>query len=89
MGVEKGEAPLFQLTCLSLHPAMMGEECKQLLVWGANEEWYAVQTHSRLLLRVGIKVADEWQISLGYVRGSNIYVRGYLDLRAWSLILRA
>ena len=21
---------------------------------------------------------DEWQISLGYVRGSNIYVRGYL-----------
>ena len=33
----------------------------------------------RLLLCVGIKVADEWQISLGYVRGSNIYVRGYLD----------
>jgi len=28
---------------------------------------------------------DEWQISLGYVRGSNIYVRGYLDLRAWFL----
>jgi len=28
---------------------------------------------------------DEWQISAGYVRGSNIYVRGYLDLRAWSL----
>jgi len=28
---------------------------------------------------------DEWLISLGYVRGSNIYVRGYLDLRAWSL----
>ena len=26
---------------------------------------------------------DEWQISLGYVRGSNIYVRGYLYLRAW------
>jgi len=24
----------------------------------------------RLLLRVGIKVVDEWQISLGYVRGS-------------------
>ena len=42
----------------------------------------------RLLLRVGIKVADEWQISLDYVRGSNIYVRGYLDLRAWSLRLR-
>ena len=32
---------------------------------------------------------DEWQISLGYVRGSNIYVRGYLDLRARSLRLRA
>ena len=42
----------------------------------------------RLLLRVGIKVVDEWQISWGYVRGSNIYVRGYLDLRAWSLRLR-
>ena len=42
----------------------------------------------RLLLRVGIKVADGWQISLDYVRGSNIYVRGYLDLRAWSLRLR-
>ena len=42
----------------------------------------------RLLLRVGIKVMDEWQISLGYVRGSNIYVRGYLDLHAWSLRLR-
>jgi len=24
---------------------------------------------------------DEWQISVVYVRGSNIYVRGYLDLR--------
>ena len=45
-------------------------------------------TYIRLLLRVGIKVVDEWQISLGYVRGSNIYVRGYLDLRAWSLRLR-
>ena len=42
----------------------------------------------RSLLRVGIKVMDEWQISLGYVRGFNIYVRGYLDLRAWSLRLR-
>jgi len=41
-----------------------------------------------MLLRVGMKVADEWQISLGYVRGSNIYVRGYWDLRAWSLRLR-
>ena len=45
-------------------------------------------TSIRSLLRVGIKVVDEWQISLGYVRGSNIYVRGYLDLRAWSLRLR-
>ena len=43
----------------------------------------------RWLLRVGIKVVDEWQISLDYVRGSKIYVRGYLDLRAWSLRLRA
>ena len=42
----------------------------------------------RLLLRVGIKAVDEWQISLGYVRGSNISVRGYLNLRAWSLRLR-
>jgi len=25
---------------------------------------------------------------LDYVRGSNIYVRGYLDLRTWSLRLR-
>jgi len=31
---------------------------------------------------------DEWLISLIYVRGSNIYVRGYLDLRTWSLRLR-
>ena len=46
-------------------------------------------TYIRSLLRVGVKVVDEWQISLGYVRGSNIYVRGYLDLRAWSLRLRA
>ena len=35
----------------------------------------------RLLFCLGIKVADEWQKSLDYVRGSNIYVRGYLDLR--------
>ena len=50
--------------------------------------WLYEVTSIRLLLRVGIKVADEWQISLDYVRGSNIYVRGYLDLRAWSLRLR-
>ena len=48
-----------------------------------------MQLLRRLLLRVGIKVVDEWQISLGYVRSSNIYVRGYLDLCAWSLRLRA
>ena len=48
-----------------------------------------MRTYIRFLLRVWIKVVDEWQISLGYVRGSNIYVRGYLDLRAWSLRLRA
>ena len=46
-------------------------------------------TYIRLLLCVWIKVVDKWQISLGYVRGSNIYVRGYLDLHAWSLRLRA
>ena len=34
-------------------------------------------------------VADEWEKSVGYVRGSNISVRGYLDLCAWSLGLRA
>ena len=45
-------------------------------------------SYIRLLRCVGIKVVDEWLISLGYVRGSNIYVRGYLDLRAWSLRLR-
>ena len=45
-------------------------------------------TSIRLLLCVGIKVVDEWQISLDYVRGSNVYVRGYLDLRTWSLRLR-
>ena len=48
-----------------------------------------MRIYIRFLLRVGIKVVDEWQISLDYVRGSNIYVRGYLDLCAWSLRLRA
>jgi len=47
------------------------------------------QSYIRLLLGVGIKVVDEWQISLVYVHGSNIYARGYWDLRAWSLRLRA
>ena len=37
---------------------------------------------------MGIKVADEWQISLDYLRGSNSFVRGSLGLRAWSLRLR-
>ena len=50
---------------------------------------YVGQSYVRPLLCVGIKVVDEWQKSLDYVRGSNIYVRGYLDLRAWSLRLRA
>ena len=45
--------------------------------------------YGRLLLCVWRKVADEWQKSLDYVRGSNIYVRGYLDLCTWSLRLRA
>ena len=45
--------------------------------------------YDRLLLCVWRKVADEWQKSLGYVRGSNIYARGYLNLRTWSLRLRA
>ena len=46
-------------------------------------------TYTRLLLRIGIKVVDEWQISLDYIRSSNISVRGSLDLRTWSLRLRA
>ena len=41
--------------------------------------WLYEVTSIKLLLHVGIKVADEWSISLDYVRGSNIYVRGYLD----------
>ena len=43
------------------------------LYWSAGAPIY------RLLLRVGIKVADEGLISWGYVRSSNIYVRGYLE----------
>jgi len=46
-------------------------------------------TSISLLLHVEIKVVDEWQKSVGYVRGPNIYVRGYLDLRTWSLRLCA
>ena len=41
--------------------------------------WLYEVTSIKLLLRVGIKVADEWLISWGYVRSSNISVRGYLD----------
>ena len=51
--------------------------------------WADDQTYIRLLLHIGIKVVNEWQKSMDYVRGSNIYVRGYLDLRTWSLRLRA
>ena len=41
--------------------------------------WSVGEPICRLLLRVGIKVADEGLISWGYVRSSNIYVRGYLE----------
>ena len=41
-----------------------------------------MRIYIRFLLRVWIKVVDESQISLGYVRG-------YLDLLAWSLNLHA
>ena len=50
------------------------------LQWSARRPiLVAPLTYIRLQLHIGIKVADEWQISLDYVRGSNIYVRGYLD----------
>ena len=67
-------------------------------IWGAELTYigrradqyrFIPSSYIRLLRCVGIKVADEWEKSVGYVRGSNIYVRGYLDLRAWSLRLRA
>ena len=45
----------------------------------SEQYWLPFPPSQGLLLRKGIKVADEWQISLDYVRGSNIYVRGYLD----------
>ena len=60
---------------------------KAIQLWTDSVQLCEV-TYIRLLLRVGRKAVDEWQISLDYVRGSNIYVRGYLDLRAWSLRLR-
>ena len=60
------------------------------LYWSLGEPIYLHPlSNMRLLLSVWLKVVDECQISLDYVRGSNIYVRGYLDLRAWSLRLRA
>ena len=60
------------------------------LYWSLSEAIYVTATtYISSLLRIRIKVANEWQISLDYVRGSNIYVREYLDLRAWSLNLRA
>ena len=55
------------------------QESEPVLVTYTNQYWSKTPTRRRLLLRVGIKVVDEWQISLDYVRGSNIYVRGYLD----------
>ena len=66
-----------------------GSVGRAILGWRRKLYSFSEVTSIRLLLCVGIKVVDEWQISLDYVRGSNIYVRGYLDLRAWSLRLRA
>jgi len=43
-----------------------------------DQYWLLFLPSQRLLLCVGRKVVDEWQISLDYVRGSNIYVRGSL-----------
>ena len=70
----------FSLIYKRPHPSSMVGWCEPILV--------AAMTNMKLLLRVWIKVMDERQISLDYVRGSNIYVRGYLDLRTWSLRLR-
>ena len=64
------------------------QESEPVLVTYTNQYGSKTSTRRRLLLRVGIKVVDEWLISLDYARSSNIYVRGYLDLRAWSLRLR-
>ena len=38
----------------------IGVGCKRVVVCGVNHYGFAVQIHIRLLLRVGIKVADEW-----------------------------
>ena len=62
---------------------------RKLYSFGLIPIWLCEVTYIRLFLRVGIKVVEECYKSLGYVRGSNIYVCGYLDLRAWSLRLRA
>ena len=61
-------------TCVELYK--MAKNAVQL--WADSVQLCDV-TSIRLLLRVGIKVMDERQISLGYVCGPNIYVRGYLD----------
>ena len=52
---------------------------RAILGWRRKLYSFSEVTSIRLLLRIGIKVMDEWKISLDYVRGSNIYVRGYLD----------
>ena len=49
---------------------------------GANLYRFAPSSYMETVAPRRDTVADEWQISLDYVRGSNIYVRGYLDLRA-------
>ena len=61
---------------------------RAVLVHITHRQSIPCNPYIRSLLRIWIKVVDEWQISLGYVRGSNIYVRGYLGLRTWSLRLR-
>ena len=76
-------------TTTALHASDYCSVLNPLFVCTSYYYWFLEAHHIRLLLCVGIKVVDEWQISLDYVHGSNIYVRGYLDLRAWSLRLRA
>ena len=48
-----------------------GMWCKPIVVHESTNTGRPADLY-RLLLHVGIKVADEWQISLDYVRGSNI-----------------
>ena len=56
-----------------------GSVGRAILGWRRKLYSFSEVTSIRLLLYVGIKVVDEWQLSLDYVRSSNIYVRGYLD----------